>query len=944
MGEVQWAVIVGEHAQLGYMLTPYVMTRSDTCLTPLEPITADMLTADAPWSEVERELITTLCRASEKSLCERFSRGKNVKQFLQRLNQSTIDERIGPYLDRLYTRALDLAHECDVPIYLRSAGYRNLHADDRLVCVDAKPTFYFYLRDGALSYTLKIADAGGEKSLYGKKIIELTGEPASLVVGGRLYRFRNLQSSKFRPFAQKQYINVPPSVVPKYMQTFVRQCIMNNYVRAFGFGITRRQEVCRPMLIAEETALGYSLRLYMAYGDCRYEYGTRHRSAELEEVDGRYTFYTCQRDLPRERRIAEMLSEEGLQHTERNEFVPPSADAQNAADIVAWLNEHSVALTQMGVAVESNLEKRYHCGAIDLSIDTHVDIDWFELHAVVTAGRVQFPFVKLLRNLKEHRREYLMSDGQIFVIPDEWFTTWAEIAQFATAKDDCLVASRMHASLLPECAAPKDFQSSPALTDTTDERRGDLKAVLRPYQAEGFKWMKRLSENNRGGILADDMGLGKTLQTIALLLHTYTVDEVKAGSTEVYNRTGIAPSVVVVPVSLIENWRSELQRFAPQLSTYTYMSPNRPRSAQLPNVLRHYHVVLTSYGVMRNDEKYLAACHFRYMIMDESQAIKNPTSRTYHAVRSIDAEIRLSLSGTPIENSLGDLWAQMNVVNPGLLGSGTFFRSHFLAPIMAGNVERKETLMQIIAPFILRRTKEMVARDLPPIATQTVMCSMSEQQREMYEREKSGFRNELLGVESSQLMSGRTKFMALQALTRLRMIANHPAMISEAYDGTSGKMETALEYIGNIVGEGHKVLVFSAFVRDLALLRRALDESSIDTSWLTGSTTDRQAVIDEFCRSERKKVFLISLKAGGVGLNLTCADYVLMLNPWWNPAAEMQAVSRAHRIGQTKNVMVYKLLTEGTIEEKIAQLQERKRQLAQDIIITADEVIALARE
>jgi SNF2 family DNA or RNA helicase len=323
---------------------------------------------------------------------------------------------------------------------------------------------------------------------------------------------------------------------------------------------------------------------------------------------------------------------------------------------------------------------------------------------------------------------------------------------------------------------------------------------------------------------------------------------------------------------------------------------------------------------------------FFYIVLDESQHIKNPSSNIYRAVMQLKGEHRLVLTGTPVENSLTDLWTQLSFVNPGLLGSLAFFKREFASPIEKNNEEDKEKrLRKIIQPFIMRRTKEMVVRELPPVTEQVVHCDMSEEQSAIYEREKSAVRNSILeniesvGVEKSAII-------VLQGLMRLRQIANHPLLTDETYDGGSGKFDTVTRNIESVISEGHKILIFSSFVKHLELFPGWLTKNGIGYSMLTGSTQNREKVINRFRKDDTIKVFLISLKAGGVGLNLTEADYVFILDPWWNPASEIQALSRAHRIGQEKRVFVYRYISGDTIEEKIQHLQEKKSKLAETFV------------
>ena len=476
-----------------------------------------------------------------------------------------------------------------------------------------------------------------------------------------------------------------------------------------------------------------------------------------------------------------------------------------------------------------------------------------------------------------------------------------------------------------------------------------LNATLRPYQKDGFVWLNFLYQNRFGGILADDMGLGKTLQTIALLLKIYPHKPVTASrkipdnapqqlsffdkpEVKSLNESGIGASLICVPTSLLHNWHDELRKFAPHLKAYIYAGTNRIKSKDIGKIFRHYHVVITSYGILRNDIELIKNYRFHYFILDESQYVKNPASKIYEAIKSVEADFHLGITGTPIENSLIDLWTQMDLVNKGLLGSLPFFKRHFVVPITKNQDEAKEIKLQkLIQPFLLRRTKEKVAQDLPPVMETVLYCDMTPEQELFYEREKSGIRNSIYQVFESKTAE-QSAIIALQALTRLRQIANHPVLVDEKYEGSSGKFEQILENLENIVAENHNVLVFSSFVKDLELIEQELKVRNLTYEKLTGATQKREQVIKSFSQSGQCRIFLISLKAGGVGLNLTKADYVFMLNPWWNPAAESQAINRAHRIGQTKNVFVYRFISTGSIEEKIARLQEKKARLADTFV------------
>ena len=416
-----------------------------------------------------------------------------------------------------------------------------------------------------------------------------------------------------------------------------------------------------------------------------------------------------------------------------------------------------------------------------------------------------------------------------------------------------------------------------------------------------------------------------TIQTLAMLQHRH----------ESADNHGAA-SLLVLPTSLVYNWQSEAAKFTPGLRVLAYTGTYRDKN---PDRFADYDVVLTSYGIVRLDTELLASYKFDYVILDESQAIKNPSSTTSQAVRQLRSRHRLILTGTPVENSTMDLWSQMSFINPGLLGTQAFFRKEFLKPIEKNQDEsRTKRLHALIKPFILRRHKSQVAKELPAKTEQLSYCPMTEEQAHAYEETKSFYRNKIL-QNLDEHGPASTQFLLLQGLTRLRQIANHPRLADEHYTGESGKLREVLRMLRNVVAEGHKVLVFSQFVQHLSLVRAVLDERQMPYAYLDGATRDRHAEVARFQEDEELKIFLISLKAGGVGLNLTAADYVFILDPWWNPAVEAQAIDRAHRIGQQRPVFTYKFITQNTVEEKILALQRRKLALVSELIATDEAVM-----
>ncbi|MEM9930905.1 MAG: DEAD/DEAH box helicase, partial [Bacteroidota bacterium] len=472
--------------------------------------------------------------------------------------------------------------------------------------------------------------------------------------------------------------------------------------------------------------------------------------------------------------------------------------------------------------------------------------------------------------------------------------------------------------------------------------------TLRPYQLEGVQWLVQHYHQQLGACLADDMGLGKTLQTIAVLLYAKEMKAAAADTESTFtlpapqldlfaeqpaeDEAFLQPlrALIVLPASLVYNWESELQKFAPSLTVLRHIGQKRNKEVK---VLRRYDVILTTYQTALRDQSTLEQIEFEYIILDESQQIKNRQSKVFKSVNELQAKHKISLSGTPIENSLSDLWSQMQFLNPGLLRSYAFFKREFITTIeKADNEEKKAQLRKLVAPYLLRRTKGEVAKDLPELHVQHFYCELATEQRKRYEKEKSAARNYLLRNFAPQ--DGQYRLLVVQTLTKLRQLANHPALLSSAYTQGSGKFDEVMAQWEVVRKAGHKALFFSSFVTHLELFKAAFEQQSYPYAWISGDVSAKQRAreVERFQEDPNLQAFFISIKSGGTGLNLTAADYVFVLDPWWNPTIEQQAIARAHRIGRQGTVFARKYISKDTIEEKIVKLQEKKSQLAEDII------------
>jgi superfamily II DNA or RNA helicase len=559
-------------------------------------------------------------------------------------------------------------------------------------------------------------------------------------------------------------------------------------------------------------------------------------------------------------------------------------------------------------------------------------IDWFELHGDVDFGEGRSASIAdLLAALKRGDATVVLDDGTRGMVPEEWLQRYLRIASFGQTEGDHIRYRPSQTALLD---ALLENQPAVAIDETFARARAELKQFsgiraleppssfngrLREYQREALGWFEFLRRFGFGGCLADDMGLGKTVMVLALL-------ESRRASQE---RDRPRPSLAVVPKSLVFNWKDEAARFTPDLRVLDYTGTTRDAAS-----IGDYDLVLTTYGTLRRDAPQLTEHSFDYVILDEAQAIKNSTTASAKAVRLLRGQHRLALSGTPIENHVGELWSLFEFLNPGLLGTARAFRTATGAQARA---EREDLALvtQAVRPLILRRTKAQVEPELPARTEQTIHCELDAPQRRFYDELRAHYRATLLArVARSGL--AKSKMQVLEALLRLRQAACHPGLVDpRRVTDPSAKFDVLLPQLMEVVEEGHKALVFSQFTSFLALLRSRLDADGIVYEYLDGQTRDRAARVARFNTDDRCRVFLISLKAGGLGLNLTAAEYVFLLDPWWNPAVEAQAIDRAHRIGQDKHVFAYRLIAQDTVEEKVAELQQTKRELA-EAILTAD--------
>ena len=566
-----------------------------------------------------------------------------------------------------------------------------------------------------------------------------------------------------------------------------------------------------------------------------------------------------------------------------------------------------------------------------ISIKVTSGVDWFNTDVDVRYGKQKVSLRQLQKTLKNGSKYVTLDDGTLGILPVEWIKKMAAYFNAGDVKEETIRTARINFSglmtLYEKHMLSEEVQDQ--LNTYTNKLAGfnaienmivpaTLNAILRPYQQQGLNWLNFLDDFGFGGCLADDMGLGKTIQVIAFIL----LLEIKRGR---------QTHLIVVPTSLIFNWQQEIAKFAPSLKVLTIQANSRLKNNKDFN---KYDVILISYGMLVSTIHFLKTFHFHYIFLDESQAIKNPDAQRYKAVRSLQSTNKIVMTGTPIENNTYDLYGQLSFACPGLLGTQQYFKDIYAQPIdKFGDTRRAAALQKKIDPFILRRTKKQVATELPEKTEMIIYCEMGNEQRKVYDAYEKEFRNYLLHKPEEDLP--RESMHVLQGLTKLRQICNSPALLKDQtfYGEASSKITVLVEQIES-KSKQHKILVFSQFVSMLDLIRKELAAKYIAFEYLTGQTKDRAAVVENFQGNADIRVFLISLKAGGTGLNLTEADYVYLVDPWWNPAVENQAIDRCYRIGQQKHVVAVRLICPDTIEEKIMNLQAAKKELVNDLIKT----------
>lgn len=940
-----------EHEYLGFLFESFVIQLNDKGALTYSHQNISSKNAKEFSSQLDEDdykIIQLIDEIQQDKVANKFQRKKQkpeeffLKTYDKKVGDKLLQQEIEGYIER--RRSQILARINGKRLFEMGKDGEPTWKEIEIVEEKATILFHFRKNEDNTHYFPTIKLEGQKVEFLNNESYLLCKDPAWLVSGDRLFTFQKpVSGGKLKPFLKKKFILIPKDIEETYYQKFVAPLISEFDVYAKGFDIKTHKPTPTPKLAVSELKASQPTTLFdtndsvqagtdkllfeLSFNYGKYDFNAdklNRVSVSMEKQNENYVFHRVTRDHDSEKSIIQQLAESGLALRNSRITLPKT----KAFD---WLGRNSTLL-QSFIIEQNHQEKKFFLGETSIDFEVSEGVDWFDLKAKIKFGEFEIPFNEVRKCILQGKTEIKLPNGEVGVIPESWILRYKDLLAFSNQTEEGITLNKIHISLVQEL---KEGSYAKVTMDRKLERllsfdkieeyetpngfRGDL----RPYQLAGYNWLRFLEEYNFGGCLADDMGLGKTVQALSLLQHQKNEHEEST-------------SLLIMPTSLLYNWEMEARKFAPTLKILNYTGINRVKNS---TQFGKYNLVITSYGTTRADAEILSQFYFNYIILDESQAIKNPDSLISKKVRLLKSRRRLILTGTPIENSTLDLWSQMSFINPGLLGNESYFKKEYLKPIEKHQDEAKtQKLNSIIKPFLLRREKGQVADDLPEKVVKIQYCTMTEDQKAVYEKEKNAFRSKIMDLIEADGLS-KSHMILLQGLTQLRQVANHPKMVNPEYDGDSGKMEDITHMIENTISKGHKVLIFSQFVKHLKIMGDYLESQGTLFSYLDGATKNRQEQVERFQNDESVRLFLISLKAGGTGLNLTKAEYVFLLDPWWNPAVEAQAIDRAHRIGQVNKVFAYKFVSKDTIEEKIIKLQEHKQKLASDLITVEESFV-----
>ncbi len=943
----QFCFDISFEARLNYYIpTSYVVGHTDT-ITYLEkkasPEVLQSMGITLENLNTATQKIVSLCEILQpEALFKKYrTKSKSSKNIEDLLKDEKLKFGIEQFIKISLAQFYTLVKENNFPLSLNLGKEKDFRISRITTQNPALATeLHFDKHDNGISYTLLLKDESTSFYPSNTKVTLLLDEPGWLVAYHKLYQLQDINSKKITPFLTKKVVEIPSKLVPDYFEKFIKDIAKKVDISANGFKVVTRSAIvsCNLQLVYDFFKNSYYIGLLFDYDGFVFD-ATKpkntHSEIDLKDLNNIQLMQFKRTDA--ELTYNEALLDLGLSKNENNLFwLNQNTANQDPYVSIQWAIENKEKLESLGFSLE-NLKidgKKIDSNTVTIAFSNTIQNDWFDIKMTVVCDDFEFNFSELIPNIKNRNRLFALPNGNYFLIPSEWMTRYSAMAKLAKIKNGSIAVLKSNFAVFEDI--PQLKQSLHVKESVQYQPSPLVKATLRPYQIEGVQWLLEHYNNGLGACLADDMGLGKTLQTLSTLVAVQEKLEFeKAENTQLDlfgNEIPVAKeylkALIVLPSSLVFNWYNEARKFTPHFRRIQYIGQDRKL---LSKKLAKYDLIFTSYAVVARDLSILEKYQFRYLILDESQYIKNKNSKIFKAINQLQTTHKISLSGTPIENSLDDLWSQMQFINPNILGSYAFFAEHYKFPIEKKQDENSlAELKTLVSPFILRRTKEQVLKDLPELSEQVFYCEMEPEQEKLYEEEKSKARNALLKTDGS----GIDKINIINTLMRLRQLSNHPKMVDANSEMDSGKYMAVTRYLETLVQSNQKTIVFSSFVSNLEFYKKWSIENNIDFCELTGATPQKERAyqVQKFQEQERAKLFFISLKAGGVGLNITKASYVLFLDPWWNPFAEKQGIGRAHRIGQVNKVNVIRFITKNTVEEKIIRLQENKKLLSDALL------------
>lgn len=884
--------------------------------------------------------ILTACESLKlEFIFKKFSaKVKSAKTIADLQKDSKIDFAIRQYLNFNLSSFYSLIVKEQFPLSIDIGPEKDFYRSR----VDVNPLYFepliqFDKHSEGITYTLSLKENETVFLPMNSKIDILLNEPGWLIINKKLGQLKDLNTKKLQPFLTKKSIEIPSKLVDNFFKNFIPEIAKKIDIEATGFEVENRDKIisCTIQPVYDFFKNCYYLNLYFDYNGYTFDAGKTKKTHSFVDFNAADEPKIIQfKRSSDETLYTEKLLELGLIKV-KNELFGLNAVVETPDPYlnIQFIIDHKEELESLGFTIENLKLESKEVITENHSVLTSKETagDWFDIKIIIKIGAYTINFSEIIPNIKSKESLFLLPDGNYFLIPLEWFSKYSSLAKLAKTENGNLLLRKSNFAALDTITEIKN-EVIPKAEYTSSEL---LKATLRPYQIDGVKWLLGHHNSNLGACLADDMGLGKTLQTLAVLV---AVQEQLGFTTKTTNFDLFAnettiereplKALIVLPSSLVFNWYNESAKFTPHFTKMQYVGNDRK---QLVSRLASTDLIFTSYSIVHRDISILEKYDFRYLILDESQYIKNKDSKIFKAINKIDTAHKIALSGTPIENSLDDLWSQMQFINPDILGSYNFFAANFKIPIEKKQDENiLSELKNLVQPYILRRTKEQVLKDLPELSEQIYYCNMDPEQEKLYEKEKSKARNFLLKTDGSS----PDKISIINTLMKLRQLSNHPKMVDQNSEIDSGKYIAVTNYLETLVKGKQKAIIFSSFVTNLSFYTDWCKENKIEYCEITGETPahKREQQVKLFQEKENPLLFFISLKAGGVGLNITKASYVLFLDPWWNPFAEKQGVGRAHRIGQLNKVNVIRFISKNTVEEKIIKLQENKKLLSDSLL------------